>query len=83
MAATLIIATAVSLADWRIAVAVRSVEHHLVALDRAVTAWQRAHDHQMQELHRRLNGIETAAGRAEREARAVSGQLTAAKSAGT
>lgn len=76
----LTLAAAVALTGWRITAAVRSLEHHLAALDREMKAWQRAHRHQMQELHRRLSGIEAATRRAEREARAVSDQLTATMS---
>lgn len=60
---------------WRLHATLRSVERLVVALGRQLVESRRAQEHQGAELHRRLGGIEAAAGRAEREARAVSGQL--------
>ena len=65
---------------WRIHMALRVVERQITALGEQLAASKHAQDHQHDELHRRLNGIEAAATRAEREARAVSDQLTAAMS---
>lgn len=46
-------------------------------LDGELHGWQRAHDHQLAELHRRLAGIEHAADRAADKAYEVSHQLEA------
>lgn len=59
----------------RLHAALRSVNRLVVALDEQLVESRRAHEHRDAELHRRLGGIEAAAGRAEREARAVSDQL--------
>jgi Tfp pilus assembly protein PilN len=45
------------------------------ALHRQVSAWQAAHDHQVSLLDRRMRDVETAAARAEEEARIVSVQM--------
>lgn len=65
---------------WRIHTALRAVDQHIAALAEQLAASKHAQDHQRYELHRRLDGIEAATGRAEREARAVSDQLTNAMS---
>lgn len=76
-----LLATAVLMAvAWRIHTALQAVEQHIAALGEQLAASRHAQEHQHAELHRRLNGIEAAACRAEREARAVSDQLTAAMS---
>jgi len=76
-----VVATVVLVAvAWRIHIALRTVERHIAALGEQLVASKHAQDHHHTELHRRLNGIEAAATRAEREARAVSDQLTAAMS---
>ena len=61
---------------WRLRMELRSVERLVTALGEQLSETRRAHEHQHYELHRRLDGIEAATGRAEREARAVSDQLT-------
>lgn len=63
------------LVAWRIDSTLRTVERHVAALRDQLDSSRRAHDHQLAELHRRLDGIQAAASRAEAEARAVSDQL--------
>jgi hypothetical protein len=47
----------------------------LDALHQQVSAWQAAHDHQVASLDRRMRDVESAAARAEEEARIVSVQM--------
>jgi hypothetical protein len=51
------------------------LEQRLDALYSQVVAWQAAHDHQVESLDRRMRDVETAAARAEEEARIVSVQM--------
>jgi hypothetical protein len=51
------------------------LQQRLDALYRQVVAWQAAHDHQVASLDRRMRDVETAAARAEEEARIVSVQM--------
>lgn len=51
------------------------LECRLEALYSQVVAWQAAHDHQVESLDRRMRDVETAAARAEEEARIVSVQM--------
>lgn len=50
-------------------------------IDEQVRTWQRAHDHQVAELHRRLEGIERMATRSAEQGFALSGGLTARRQA--
>jgi hypothetical protein len=56
-------------------VATGDLRGRLDALQRQVTAWQAAHDHQVASLDRRMRDVEVAAARAEEEARIVSVQM--------
>ncbi|MGH9209806.1 MAG: hypothetical protein ACRD2C_03895 [Acidimicrobiales bacterium] len=51
------------------------LHQRLDALYEQVVAWQAAHDHQVASLDRRMRDVETAAARAEEEARIVSVQM--------
>lgn len=54
---------------------VGDMRKRLEVLHRQVVAWQAAHDHQVASLDRRMRDVETAAARAEEEARIVSVQM--------
>ena len=54
---------------------VGDLRKRLEALHRQVVAWQAAHDRQVASLDRRMRDVETAASRAEEEARIVSVQM--------
>ncbi len=54
---------------------VRDLRGRLESLNKQVVAWQRAHDHQVGVLDRRMRDVEVAAARAEEEARIVSLQM--------
>jgi hypothetical protein len=49
----------------------RPIHQRLDSLHMLVTAWQAAHDHQVQVLDRRMRAVEEAAARAENEVRMV------------
>jgi hypothetical protein len=53
----------------------RGIERRLDALYQQVVAWQAAHDHQVEQIDRRMRDVETSAARAENEARIVSVQM--------
>ena len=55
---------------------IAALRGQLQALREQVEAWQAAHDHQVDSLCRRMTDVESAAARAEEEARIVSLQLT-------
>jgi hypothetical protein len=51
------------------------IERRLDQLQAQLHSWQAAHDHQVDNIDRRLNQVEECAARAENEARIVSAQL--------
>jgi len=71
-----VLAAAVLVVIRRCLSAVDRLSVQIGDIDEQVRTWQHAHDHQVAELHRRLEGIERTATRTAEQGLALSGGLT-------